>query len=175
MDLIYTNSRGEELGVIENYSLDMAYGSSENDFALTVPRGQKMIEDGAYIYMEQSEDGKTVGTEYGGIVDSITTDTSTNKVIYEGRTWHGILANSVIEPDEGYSYYEVDGDANDVIGKILKKLGLTDFFYVEEVESGITISQYEFDRYTNAYTGLMKMLSTANAKMKLRYNSNVKK
>lgn len=174
MDLIYTNSKKEELGIIKDYVFDLAYGSSENNFVLKLPRVQKMLEDGAIVYIEDST-GEVIGTEYGGIIDSITTDTVANEVRYEGRTWHGILANSVIEPDEGYSYYEVDGDANDIIGKLLEKLGLTDFFYVEEVESGITISQYEFDRYTDAYKGLLKMLATANAKMKLRYNSTVKK
>ena len=32
MDLIFTNTAGEDVGVILKYTLDLAYGSGENDF-----------------------------------------------------------------------------------------------------------------------------------------------
>ena len=38
MDLIYTNQNREDIGVLQDFSLDLAFGSGENDFELTVSR-----------------------------------------------------------------------------------------------------------------------------------------
>ena len=63
MDLIYTNASGEDVGVLQGFTLDLAYGSDENDFQLEVSIDNQAIEAGAYIYID--------GTEYGGIVDGL--------------------------------------------------------------------------------------------------------
>jgi hypothetical protein len=36
MDLIYTNTRLEDVGVLKDYTFDLAFGSDENDFEVTI-------------------------------------------------------------------------------------------------------------------------------------------
>lgn len=93
MDLIYTNPNKEDVGVLHDYEFDLAFGADENDFECQVQLSAHCCEPGAFLYIE--------GTEYGGVIDSIEVDTEAQLVTYSGRTWHGILANSVIEPPVG--------------------------------------------------------------------------
>lgn len=101
MDLIYTAPGGEELGVLPAPSLDLAFGSDENDFELTIKRERHCMGNGSLFYVEH--------TEYGGIVDGISIDTAAETVTYKGRSWHGVLAKKVIVPSaksrlpEGYT------------------------------------------------------------------------
>lgn len=161
MDLIYTNPDREDLGVLFDYEFDLAFGSDENDFECKIQMENHCMEPGSFLYIE--------GTEYGGIVDSIDVDTEEKDVTYSGRTWHGILAGSIIEPDPGYDYYVVNGDANTVIRDLIERLGLSNIFAADEAESGIVVKNYHFDRYTDAYKGLRKMLAEFGGKLKLAY------
>ena len=68
------------------------------------------------------------GTEYGGIIDSIAPDPDNNKLAYKGRTWHGVLNSKVLEPDAGYDYLTVYGDANEVVLELIERMNLTDTF-----------------------------------------------
>ena len=147
MDLIYANEHKEDIGVLQFYALDMAYGESENNFELELNLLDHCLDYGYFIYAQN--------TEYGGIVDTIYVDNGKGIVKYKGRTWQGILANAVIQPDG--DYYDVSGDAHDVIRGIVEKLGLTDIFTVPQTESGVYINSYSF-RYTNAYQGILEML-----------------
>ena len=63
MDLIYADETRKDLGVLQSYSLDMAYGTDENDFQCAVDRRDHCCSKGYFIYVENEE--------YGGIVDSI--------------------------------------------------------------------------------------------------------
>lgn len=90
MDLIYADETRKDLGVLNSYSLDMAYGSDENDFTCSVDRRDHCCSEGYFIYVEDEE--------YGGIVDSIRVDTESDEIRYIGRTWHGILEKKVICP-----------------------------------------------------------------------------
>ena len=106
-DLIITNGKHVDTSAIAEYTLDCAWGSGENDFELTVPR---LIDSGAYVYLD--------GSECGGIVDAmedqLTSGVST--ITYSGRTWHGVLADKILEPDKGKDYLTVSGSASSVIG-----------------------------------------------------------
>lgn len=73
MDLIYADENKIEIGVIPEYELDIAFGSDENDFELTLDVSSHCCKAGYYIYIED--------TEYGGIVDKIEIDTSAGTVI----------------------------------------------------------------------------------------------
>ena len=106
MDLIYTNSKLIDQGVLDNYAFDLSFGASENDFELTLGINP-ILESGAMTYIE--------GTEYGGIVDGRKTTTNGETITYVGRTWHGILNSKIIEPDTGEDYLVVSGDANEVM------------------------------------------------------------
>ena len=119
MDLIYANEDLKDIEIIQDYSLDLAYGSDENDFELQVDEANAHYKEHNYIYIEKSDKGIIQGTEYGGIIDKKSIDTDKNTVTYYGRTWHGILNSKVIEPPQNTDYLIVNGDANDVIKEII--------------------------------------------------------
>ena len=165
MDLIYTNKNREDVGVLKDYTFDLAFGTDENDFELTLDVNNHCCEPSCIIYVD--------GTEYGGIVDKINVVTKDGKLVYKGRTWHGVLGSKIITPNEYKyeAYLTMSGDANEVIGKVLDRVGLTDLFEVPAESSGLTISSYSFDRYTDVYSGIVKMLATVSAKPKLTFKS----
>ena len=109
MDLIYTNAKRVELGVLLAHSLDLSYGTddTENDFELVLGRSEPILEDGSVIYID--------GTEYGGIVGGMRSNSMDETRTHVGRTWHGILNSKVISPDPGADYYVVDGEAHEVM------------------------------------------------------------
>ena len=149
-DLIITNGKHVDPSAIAEYTLDCAWGSGENDFELTVPR---LIDSGAYVYLD--------GSECGGIVDAmedqLTSGVST--ITYSGRTWHGVLADKILEPDKGKDYLTVSGSASSVIGSLISRVRLDTVFGAVAPPDGDdpTIKTYQFDRYVDAYTGLRKM------------------
>lgn len=161
MDLIYTNNKGEDLGVLQNHKLDLAYGSDENDFELTVSNTDHVCGNGSVIYIE--------GTEYGGIVDSIRVDTASDELVYKGLTWHGLLESKVIEPNVGEDYLVISGDANTVLATLISRMGLSDLFKASSEVSKLNISNYFMNRYVKGYTGIKKMLATVNGKLRFMF------
>lgn len=164
MDLIYTNKAREDIGVLQDYDMDLAFGADENNFECSVPASSHCCEAGSMLYME--------GTEYGGIVDSIESNTETKEVTYKGRTWHGILNSKVIQPDSGEAYLTVTGEANAVIASLLSRLALTDLFGASSEDSGLTISSYKMNRYITGYDGIAKMLGTVGGKLKVSFEGD---
>lgn len=161
MDLIYMNASREDVGVLHDYNLDLAYGEDENDFELRIPSSAHCCEKGFLLYIE--------GTEYGGIVDEIAIDTDAAEVSYTGRTWHGLLNSKIIEPDAGQGYLVLSGEANAVIGALITRLGLGELFSASGEDSGLTISSYKMNRYITAYEGIKKMLKTEKGKLRFAF------
>ena len=117
VDLIITDSKHVDVRSAVDFTLDCAWGKEENDFELVVS-GASTIDAGAYIYVD--------GSECGGVVDAmedqLTAGVST--LTYSGRTWHGVLANKILEPDRGRDYLTVSGTASTVIGSLISRVGL---------------------------------------------------
>lgn len=165
MDLIYTNANKEDVGVLLAYDLDLAFGADENDFECRIQMSEHCCEAGAFLYIE--------GTEYGGIIDKIKSDTTEGEVVYYGRTWHGILDSKILEPDSGEAYLVVSGEANAVIGTLLERMGLSGLFRAEYVSSGLTISSYKMHRYVTGYDGIKKMLASVGGKLEFTYQDGM--
>ena len=81
MELTYTNHNRVEQGVIQDFTLDLAYGKDENNFEIVT--SENVLQQGFYWYIPD--------TEYGGIVDEIEATTNQGSVIYRGRSLQGIL------------------------------------------------------------------------------------
>lgn len=162
MDLIYMNSSMQDIGVIKAYNFDLAFGSDENNFELKVGVNDHCCEAGYYVYIE--------GTEYGGIIDAVASDTAAEEVTYTGRTWHGILNSKVLCPDSGQDYLTLNGNANTVLGTLISRMGLTSIFAASSDTSALTISSYKMERYITGYDGIRKMLKTVNGKLVMSYN-----
>ena len=163
MDLIFTNAKKVDQGVLLAYSLDLSFGEdvNENDFELTIGSTETMLEDNSVIYIE--------GTEYGGIVDGMKSNTDSETLTHIGRTWHGILNSKVIQPDEGTDHLIVSGDANVVVAFLIARLGLSGLFVAAENLSGINIAGYKFSRFCKGYDGIRTMLAANGAKLKIRW------
>lgn len=157
MDLIYADGNLHDLGVLQDYSLDMEYGAdSTNDFEVKVQKYNHVCDQDYILYIEF--------TEYGGVIDRIESNTGSGEISYKGRTWHGILNSFVIEPPAGQYYRTYNGDANDVLAEIIELCGLSDLFLVDSNLSNITIRGFQ-SRYEKAYDLIMRMLNEYNAKM----------
>lgn len=165
MDLIYADETRKDLGVLNSYSLDMAYGSDENDFTCSVDRRDHCCSEGYFIHVEDEE--------YGGIVDSIRVDTESDEIRYIGRTWHGILEKKVICPDPGDDFLVLAGEANEVLQEIIDRIGLSSLFIASSEDSGIQIVAYQMDRYCYAYSGIKKMLKEFYAKLRIRWSNGM--
>lgn len=163
MDLIYTDADRKDVGVLKNYTLDLAFGADENDFELTLDVNDYCCQANCLLYIE--------GTEYGGIVDRISVVTNENKLSYKGRTWQGVLASKVIEPTHGSAYSTVTGEANKVLGTMVERLGLSDLFTNSTADSGLTVDNYSFDRYTDGYSGICKMLANVSGKLHFEFQN----
>lgn len=163
MDLIYTNAKQVDQGVLGAYAFDLSFGSEENDFEMTLGADAPSLEFGAVVYIE--------GTEYGGIVDAKKTHTNNEDITYIGRTWHGILNSKVIEPEYGEDYFIASGDANDVLSRLIDRLGLSELFAVTTESSGVNVSRYQFNRYCKAYDGIKAMLAASGAKLNIAWKN----
>lgn len=161
MDLIYTNPNREDLGVLQNYDMDLAFGADENNFECTICADAHCCAAGSLLYME--------GTEYGGIIDGIQSKSDTQEVIYSGRTWHGILNSKVIEPDSGEAYLKLTGEANAVLGSLISRIGVSDLFEASSEGSGLNINGYQMNRYIKGFDGIGKMLASVGARLHVTF------
>ena len=117
--LVVTDANHVDSMMVEDYSLDCAWGKDENDFELTV---DKLIPQGAFVYLEESE--------CGGIVDALRDqlERGDSTLTYSGRTWHGMLENKILAPDSGQDYLTVSGNASTILGALLSRVSLTPLF-----------------------------------------------
>lgn len=163
MDLIYTDENREDVGVLLDYQLDLAFGYDENNFSIAVSIDDHVCQEDYWLYIE--------GTEYGGIVDTIEVNTERQRVTYKGRTFHGLIESKIVCPDAGEDYYIITNmDANDALDTLITRLGLGDLFEASSETSGITITRYQFWRYIGGYSGIKKMLNKFGAKLHMEWN-----
>ncbi|MCC8164506.1 MAG: siphovirus ReqiPepy6 Gp37-like family protein [Lachnospiraceae bacterium] len=158
MVVIYTDGLKRPCGVLKKYKVDLDIGA-ENDFEITMHTVHHCMEYGSIWYVD--------GTEYGGIVDDIKIDTDSGKVSYTGRAWRGILAKKIIEPDDGEDYLTVNGEANGILAELIDRLDVADMFQASGVDSGITITSHQFERYCTGIDGITKMLASVGARLQL--------
>ena len=166
--LIYTDSNLVDQGILNNATLDLEYGqdssSQANTFEVKVDRSSNIrLEPKSHIYIE--------GTEYGGIVKEISTDTSEDTISYKGFTWHGVLNSKVVCPNSGQDYLVLQGDAHEAIRTLINAMDLQDLFTVPIALSGITVD-YQV-RYEYGYFVLISMLAASSAKLKMTYENGM--
>lgn len=168
MDLICTDESFADQLVIANADYEVTSGD-ENLMSITRDITDEKLAPRSLVYAE--------GSDAGGIIDGVSVDTSkdVDQVTYSGRSWSGMLASKVICPDTGSDHLTVSGDADSIIASIIKRVGLDGLFAASGEASGITVSNYSFERYCNAYEGLQAMLASVSAKLQMAYNGEQKK
>lgn len=139
---------------IEEFELDIAFGSDENELKLEARVGDAP-EEGHLVFID--------GTEYGGVVDEVAYEAgreASGTVLCKGRTWHGILAGKRLLPDSGSGYLAVSGKAGEVLASLISRMGLSGLFSAAVDDTAVS---YTFDRFADGYGGL-KALAEANGR-----------
>lgn len=165
MVVFYANQNMEDIGVFKSFTLDMKISmeSGDNDFEVKTPIDGIELDKGYYVYAEN--------TEYGGIVDKKRIDTKNKTKYYDGRTWRGMLESKIIVPATGEDYYVASGDLNDVIDDLITNFGLSALFYTTTEDTGVTITNYQFYRYTDVYSGIIRLLSDQGYKLVIEFDT----
>lgn len=161
MDLIVTDAAGTPSGSYASWTLDLAYGSGENDFDLRCPA---CLEPGCRWWVD--------GTGWGGIVDDVRTSVTggEGELTYHGRDWHGLLASKILEPDKGRDYLTMSGTIGMLLRTVISRIGLQDIITVTEGTS--KTARWQFDRYCDAWSGLSKMLRASGLRLRITAAQN---
>lgn len=150
-----------ELGNIKdaNVAVDL---NGERTFSLQIARSY-WYEDltfSSLIYI--------LGTEYGGIIGEVLTDTTLDYVELKGLTWRGRLAKKIIQPPAGSDYKTISGELHTVMKSLIEP-EFDGLFIVSQEDTGISVSNYQFDRYCTLYDGIVKMLKSVGYRLKLTF------
>lgn len=161
MEMILTDVDRLELSYLDIASyIDIDVGNT-NDFEISLSREDVRRYDakkGCCIFAP--------GTEFGGIIEDVQSNTEDAEITFTGYTWRGLLNHMIIEPPNGQGYLTVSGDANRVLEKVLNK-GTGLLFEVPDSVSGINIPKYQF-RYIPALEGLAAMLEKSKARLDIQ-------
>lgn len=162
MEFIIANEKGEEITLLtDKQYIDMEIGEG-NTFSIQISKKYQKkwgIDSGWWVGCP--------GTEYGGIIDGVKSVNET--IVFTGQTWRGLLEKKIIEPPSGQDYRIVSGDANNIINNII--CSEFDGIFVCDGESGISLNNFQIDRYVTHLAGIEKMLLSKNSKLEIKYNS----
>ena len=161
MELILADENLKDIEKIQDADADIDIGGN-NDMEIKVPRGSWGPE------MNFSKVIYIPGTEYGGIVRILKTDTTLDYIALGGRTWRGKLEKKIIVPPAGQDYKKVSGELNQVLaGLINGQFG--DYFVVSQEDTGVMVSNYQFERYCTTLFGVEKMLKSVGHRLQIKY------
>lgn len=94
------------------------------------------------------------------------------KQFYGSATDTPFIAGDPILPDlpSAGENLVISGDANACLAYILQRIGLPSaLFTVPEEAAGVQITEFQFDRYTDAYAGIRKMLASAGLRLQITH------
>ena len=154
MDFYITDkNRYDMMYLSDKCSFDFEIGS-ENDFEIGIPVSlydSEIYEKGHYIYCD--------GTEYGGRIEGIKSDTSDGIVKVYGETFRGMLKDKVVEPPTGEAYLYISGDLTNCL-KALLGGQYTDVFKVSDALTGVSVSNYKVNRYDYILNAMESLLES---------------
>lgn len=155
------NSDLRELGAVKDANLTVDLNGNRN-FSLQIARScwRPELTFSSLIYI--------LGTEYGGIIGEVLTDTTLDYVELKGLSWRGRLAKKIIEPPAGSDYKTVSGELHTVMKELIEP-EFDGLFVVSQEDTGVTVSNYQFDRYCTLYDGLFKMLKSKGYRLQLSF------
>lgn len=150
-----------ELGFIKDANVTVDLNGNRN-FSVQIARSNwyEELTFSSLIYI--------MGTEYGGIIGEILTDTTLDYVELKGLTWRGRLAKKIIQPPAGSDYKTVSGELHAVMKSLIEP-EFDGLFVVSQENTGVTVSNYKFDRYCTLLDGLTKMLKSKGYRLKLTF------
>jgi hypothetical protein len=159
MVLVVNDPTVGDIREIEEFELDIAFGSDENALKLEA-RADEAPEEGQFVFID--------GTEYGGVIDQASYEAgreASGSILCKGRTWHGILAGKRLLPDSGSGYLSVSGKASDVLASLIERMRLSGLFSAASDDTSVS---YTFDRFVDGYSGLKAMAKANGRKVGMR-------
>lgn len=142
--------------------IDIAIGSDENDYEIKIRRDRW---DERYVY---GNIFYIKNTEFGGIIGRKKINTAEDTISLYGRTWRGKLDKKVIRPPDGQDYRKVSGELNMVLDTLVTEQ-FNDYFVVSQNDTGVSVTNYQFDRYCTLLAGIVKMLKSVGYKLHIEY------
>lgn len=168
--VILADPNRKELGSIQNANVTVDLNGNRN-FSVQIARSNWIPEltFSYFVYIP--------GTEYGGIIGQVLTDTTLDYVELKGHSWRGRLAKKVIEPPAGQDYKKVSGELHAVMKELIEPAfggneGNVPLFFVSEEDTGVSVSNYQFDRYCTLLDGITKMLKSKGYKLQITFRRN---
>ena len=159
--VILANENLRELGAIKdaNVTVDL---NGDRTFSVQIARSnwRPELTFSSLIYI--------MGTEYGGIIGEVLTDTTLDYVELKGMSWRGRLAKKIIQPPTGSDYKTVSGELHTVMKSLIEP-EFDGLFVVSQEDTGVNVSNYQFDRYCTLYDGLVKMLKSKWYRLQLSF------
>lgn len=155
------NKELRELGFIKDANVTVDLNGNRN-FSVQIARSNwyEELTFSSLIYI--------MGTEYGGIIGEVLTDTTLDYVELKGLTWRGRLAKKIIQPPAGSDYKTVSGELHTVMKSLIEP-EFDGLFVVSQENTGVTVRNYKFDRYCTLLDGLTKMLKSKGYRLKLTF------
>lgn len=160
--LILADQNLRDIRPVMGAEIDMAIGSDENDYEIKIRRDQwdKQYAYGNAFYIKN--------TEFGGIIGRKKTNTAEDTISLFGRTWRGKLEKKIIRPPAGQDHKKVSGELNAVLNGLITE-HFNDYFVVSQEDTGISVTNYQFDRYCTLLAGITKMLKSVGYRLQIRY------
>ena len=96
------------------------------------------------------------------------TSTAEDTISLLGRTWRGMLDKKIIRPPDGQDYRKVSGELNAVLNDLITEQ-FDDYFVVSQDDTGVSLANYQFDRYCTLLSGITKMLQSVEYRLRIAY------
>ena len=159
--VILANEDLRELGAIKdaNITVDL---NGDRTFSVQIARSNwyEELTFSSLIYI--------MGTEYGGIIGEVLTDTTLDYVELKGLSWRGRLAKKIIQPPAGSDYKTVSGELHAAMKSLIEP-EFHGLFVVSQEDTGVMVSNYQFERYCTLLDGLTKMLKSKGYRLQLSF------
>lgn len=159
--VILANEDLRELGAIKdaNITVDL---NGDRTFSVQIARSNwyEELTFSSLIYI--------MGTEYGGIIGEVLTDTTLDYVELKGLSWRGRLAKKIIQPPAGSDYKTVSGELHAAMKSLIEP-EFNGLFVVSQEDTGVMVSNYQFERYCTLLDGLTKMLKSKGYRLQLSF------
>lgn len=151
----------KELGVIQNANITVD-ANVKREFSIQIARcnWNDNLTFSNFIYVPD--------TEFGGEIGEVMTDTTLDYVELKGITFRGMLEHKVIEPPEGSDHKIASGELHTVMKEIIEP-EFDGLFIVSAEDTGISLGNYQFDRYCSMLNGLTKMLKSKDCRLQLTH------
>lgn len=160
--LILADQNLRDIKPVMDAGIDFAVGSDENDYEIKIRRDRW---DERYVY---GNIFYIKNTEFGGIIGRKKINTAEDTISLYGRTWRGKLDKKIIRPPDGQDYRKVSGELNTVLNTLVTEQ-FNDYFVVSQNDTGVSVTNYQFDRYCTLLAGIVKMLKSVGYKLHIEY------